>query len=420
MATPTADSYSAGSGSTTIFGGRVGLQPLPPQMLVSNGVWTWFSDSRAITHTVSGQQVTDIGYVTNNGSPGVTRVPHFNEGARTSFLLRNAMELDDHNNAVLLKRQDGRLLTAYCKHPEPTTIHRVRVSASEGSIASWGTEATPTATNPTYANLFYLSVPQLTCLIYRSGLTATMPGAMITSANGGDTWGAEEFLYQFAGQRPYPQYTSNGTNRIDVFTTQAHPSGLNTSVYHFYILFAADGSKTFHASNGASLGPAPVSVDAATLVYDGSSQRAWTWDITYGTDGHPRVMFQKRQSATDFRLMMSRWTGSAWTTPTQIAAMGSYIYVGQEDYTVGGCFDGNTPDRAYVSVESGGTSELQEYRTANNGATWTKHRDITTGSGTWNFRPWSPRGHDGRVAVLWCRGVYTSYLDYNMEIWGAG
>lgn len=415
--------YPAARGRGTPAGQGQGPAPVPPlaaQQLVADGVWTWFSGPQAITHLVGGGRVTDIGYITTNGSPGVTRVPHLSEASRSSFLLRNAMEADDHNNAALLKRQDGKLLAAYCKHPEPTNIHRVRIADAENSIGAWAAESTPTATNPTYSNLFYLSTPQKTALIFRSGLSGTMPQNMLLSSDGGSSWASEVSVFQYSGQRPYPQYTTNGIDRIDVITTEGHPSGMYTSVYHLYILFAADGSWTVHNSAGTNLGASPVSVAAATKVFEGDPKKAWTWDVTYGSDGHPRALFTKAESATDHRLMFARWTGSAWTTPVQIAAIGSYIYAEQADYSVGGCFDGNTPDRVYLGVESGGTSELQEYRTTDNGATWSKHRDITTGSGGWNFRPWSPRGHDGRIAVLWCRGAYTDYLNYNMAIWGAG
>lgn len=393
------------------------------QQLAADGIWTWFTDPRAVEHVVDGARVTDIGYITAAGSPAVTRVPHDNVAGRTSFTLRTAMQVDDHNNPAMLVRPDGTLMSAYCRHPDATADqHRIRISSAANSIAAWGAEANPAATDPSYANLARLSVPGRTYLNFRSGSSGTYPQKCLVSTDDGASWAAEETWFSYTNHRPYPKWATNGTNRIDVLTTEGHPSSMATSIYHFYVVVAADGTKTFYSSDGVSLGAGPIDPTSATRIYDGASGsgRSWTWDITYGSDGHPHVLFAKFVGTTDHRLMYARWTGSAWTTPVQVVAMGSRLYAGEVYYSAGACFDGNTPDRVFAAVESGGASDLAEYRSSDSGETWAKHRDITTGGGTWNIRPWSPRGHNGRIAVLWCRGGYTSFTSYATEIWGAG
>jgi hypothetical protein len=101
---------------------------------------------------------------------------------------------------------------------------------------------------------------------------------------------------------------------------------------------------------------------------------------------------------------------------------GGPLYAAEEFYTPGICFDGTTTDVVYLSKWVSGVTEIQEWHTADSGATWSKYRDITTGttSGLANFRPFSPKGHDGTLACLWCYGRYTDFNDWETAIMGVG
>jgi hypothetical protein len=256
-------------------------------------------------------------------------------------------------------------------------------------------------------------------LEFRSGSSTTRPRRRFASDDEGDTWGAVSDWVTKTGSRPYTKSCHNGINRIDFIISTSHPNEGASSLYHCYLLVTAGGVETFYKSDGTVIGSS-VEPESGTLVYDGSTLDGWQWDITYGSDGKPRVLFSKYVSTTDHRYMFSRWTGSAWTTPVEIVAGGSYLYAVEAYYSGGMCFDGADPDRVYASVQVSGQWEIQEYRTTDDGATWSKVRDITQGSSVKNCRPWSPRGHDGKLKVLWWRGTYTTFTNYSTAIWGAG
>lgn len=404
-----------------MFGGGLrsratSVQPLAPTELVSDGAWTWFNDPRAIYS----DGATYIGYITADGSPGVSKLDHAT-GQVSSFVLASGMEADDHDNPALFVRQDGKLLAAYSKH-SADNLSRVRVASVAGSVAAWEAEQTiDNGAEVCYANLHKLSDSAKLYFEFRSGFGAERPRKRWASANDGTSWDAAATWIGQTGQRPYTKSCSNGVDRIDFLITTGHPNEANSSVYHAYMRLDA-GVEKFYKSDGTLIGTSMTPADGS-MVYDYSvaSQDGWVFDIAYGSNGHPAALFTKYVSTTDHRYMFARWTGSAWTTPAQICAAGSYLYAAEENYSGGMCFDGNNTMRVFVSVKTGGAWEVQEYRSADDGATWAKHRDITTDGGTQkNCRPWSPRGHDARLAVLWWKGRYTTYTDYSTAIWGAG
>lgn len=400
-------------------GGRRGrsnapyVPPIAAQQIVADGVWTWYNEPRAIYHDGK----TYIGWVNSSGDVGVTEFTHATEAA-SSFTLRAAMGVDDHNNPALYMRSDGKLLAAYSKHNTDSTNRR-RLATNAGSTAAFDAEQTLTDTEVCYNNLSYLSVPGRLFNEYRSGASTTRPRKRFVSTDEGSTFGAGASWINNTGARPYTKSCTNGSNRIDFLITTGHPRDVASSLYHAYLLVDAEGVETFYTSGGTSIG-ASIAPSDGTTVYDGTTVDGWNWDITYGEDGHPRVLFAKFPSTTDHRYMFSRWTGTEWTTPVEICAAGTYLYLAEDNYSGGMCFDGVNPDHVYVSVQVSGQWEIQEWRTADRGATWSKHRDITTGSSVKNCRPWSPRSHDGRLAVLWWRGTYTTYTNYSTTIWGAG
>ena len=389
------------------------VAPLTAQSLVADGCWTWFNDARAIYADGS----TYIGWINASGDVGVTKFDHESESA-SSFTLKANLEIDDHDNPALYMRADSKLLAAYSKH-SGDSVTRVRVASTAGSVAAWGTEQSLTNSESVcYANLNKLSsIGKLDCE-FRSGIGAERPRKRWASTDDGSTWGAASTWISQAGQRPYTKSCSNGVDRIDFIVTTGHPNESASSVYHAYMQLDA-GVEKFYKSDGTLIGTSMGPSDGTT-VYDGSTVDGWVWDITYGADGHPRVLFARYPTTSDHRYMFARWTGSAWTTPVEIVAGGTYLYAAEANYSAGMCFDGNDPTRVYVSAQVSGQWEIQEWRTTDNGATWAKHRDITSGSAVKNCRPWSPRGHDGKIAVLWWRGTYTSYTNYSTAIWGAG
>lgn len=380
--------------------------------VVPDGCWTWFTDPRAVVH---GDDLY-IGWVDSVGTCGISK--HAKGVGSTHFSLSSiALEDDDHNNTAVHILQDGRILALYGKHNDSSGV-RYRISTNPYDISAWGAQVILAVTTPiTYFNPHYLSATGKTYMHYRSG--GSLGGTIDRNCRAfdGTTWDAERtwIAQPVNGAWPYIRSASNGVDRIDFLITDRHPIQGLSSVYHCYMKL--DGAtELFYKSDGTLIGAGPVTPPDCTLIYDGSTIRGWVWEITYGADGHPRVVFTRFPSTTDHRYMFSRWTGSAWTAPVEITTAGTYLYSGEPYYSGGIGFDGRDPNTVYLSKQVGSAWEVQAWKTTDDGATWALSTHVTTDSGVKNCRPWSPRSHGTHGDVLFWSGTYLSYTNYNTSI----
>ena len=258
--------------------------------------------------------------------------------------------------------------------------------------------------------------------------------------------------------RPYPRYFSNQQNRIDLIYTDGHPRDVNNSIYH---LFYQNGN--FRKSDGSvvkSMANLPLEHDTGergTVVYPYTSTawgpgkgpddwipsgRAWTWDIHYQADGKPVCAFQVQVDgvagpATDFKndriyYYYARWDGSQWRKKF-IANAGRGLFSSEDDYGGGMCIDPENPNVVYISSNVANPFDLSTlspalnpnneiyeiYRgtTGDGGATWSWEA-ITSGSDASNMRPFVPDDHGRATAVVWFHGRYTTFLNYDCNIYG--
>lgn len=384
-------------------------------MVTEDGIWTWFTEPRAVFYNGAYY----VGWINSVGDAGITKVVSAT-GVRTHFTLKVNLQLDDHNNPAVYIRPDGRIMCFYGMHNDAAGI-RYRTTTNPEDISAWGAEQVHApATLPTcYSNPRYLSAAGRLFYHYRAGNSdSNRPHSIISTANNGATWTAELKLFDSgATARPYVKSTTNGVDRIDFFLTNCHPSEGVASAYHCYALWDAGTSALrYYTSAGVELTTFPINPSSLTLIKSGSPHDNWVWDITYSADGHPRVLYTRFNGSADHRYEFSRWTGSSWTTPVEVCAGGTFLYSGEAYYSGGMCFDGNNANVVYVSRQVSGQWEIQEYRTANDGATWALERSITSGSSVRNARPYSPRGHDNKLGVLWWSGTYTTYINYDTSI----
>lgn len=384
--------------------------------IAADGAWSWFSRPLAIERNGA----LYVGYITGDGSVSVSK--RTLSGTTTSFVLAAALEIDDHNPAALCFLPDGRLLAAYGKHDGDSVV-RYRVSTSAEDISAWDAEQTfSSSAVTTYANPRYLSVPNRVYLHYRSGGGGgTAPMKMRHSADL-STWATEQTIIQRTSRRPYVVSRGNGVNRIDLVYTDSHPNEDSAcNIYHCYMLAASDGSQTWHQSDGTAIGAPPFAPSAGTLIYDGSSVKGWVWDIQLDSSGNPHVLFATFPSSTDHRLNYARWTGSAWTTATQIVAMGQYLYGSEIYYSGGGAFHPRTVSKVFASRQIGATAawQITEYGTTDSGATWASRGDKVTSPTNRNARPMTVLDSTGYADVMWWQGTYTSYVNYSTRILAA-
>ncbi|HYC00359.1 MAG TPA: BNR-4 repeat-containing protein [Candidatus Limnocylindrales bacterium] len=389
------------------------VNPLAPFQVIADGNGTIGSGPSVVYRNGA----TYFGWVNSSGDVGITKYVHATQ-ALTSFTLAAAFEVNGHDNATISILPDGRIMCLYCKHND-TGEMRMRISTSAYDISAWSPQTTVDVLNSgggmAYNLTFQLSVTGKTYMLYRAGSWAQRMRATVD----GSTWDTDRVVISNGSQRPYPQVYSDGVSRVDFVFSTGNPAQVANSLYHGYMISDAGGTETYYKSDGTLIGAAPLTPANATLVYDGTSQDGWAWDIATGPDGHPWVLWVKYVTpGTDHRHMFSRWTGLAWVH-TEITPSGGSIDT--QTYSDGqACFDGNDPTKAYLSKRVGSWNEIQLWETSDSGATWSKTADITSGSSVHAFTPRSPEGHAGDLTVSWYSGTQVDYLDYDTAIRAAG
>lgn len=399
-----------------------------PQVIVENGAWTWFNDERAIV--AAGRLF--VGYVDTAGFSSATVVRLEDEGAQQHqhHRLGSFLEVDDHNNAAFVELEDGRVLAVFAPHHTQPYWYWRRAEVAGDSVV-WSSErrTEDLGAMATYSNLFRLEEED--GRIYNFFRATNFDPTFMTSDDGGETWSPpQHFIVSGDGDtRPYVKYASNQMGRIDLVYTQAHPRDADNDVYHVYYddgyLYRSDGTRIQPLPGTGGAGP--MQVDAGTKIYDAdTSGRAWVWDLEYAGDGTLITTYIAARDSTvgnDLRYRYARWDDDAreWREQ-EIAYAGTRLYDGENHYAGGIALDPADPSTLYTSSDvhpaTGDTTEhYQLYRgaTSDGGATWS-WTTLTPDAIQDNIRPFVPRG--GRRVVLWLRGRYTAYQDYDTDIMG--
>ncbi len=404
-------------------------------MLVSdNAGWSWFQDERAVVDpTTANVLIGTIGSGSGSGGAsraGVVDVNSFNLATRR--VVRTPIGViagDDHNTPALLVRPDGRYLAVFNDH-NADKLTRYSISTAPGDPTSW--QEQPSFANPatvTYANTFFLAAEGK---IYDFNRSVGYDPNYLVSSDLGASWAHGGQLLRdpadSATGRPYVKYVANGTDRVDFITTETHPRDHDTGVYHGYMragaLFKSDGSFV------AALGRAPPADAFTPLLLPGQvvngrpRNRAWTTDLALDSDGNPVALFTSRveDSITDHRLYYGRSFAGAWSVH-EMAVAGAGLYWPETDYTGLGAIDPRDPNTVYIASDIDPRSaaalpfhEVFQGVTINSGRSWT-WTPITERSTVDNLRPIALAWPGGR-AVLWMRGAYSSYTDYDTAIVG--
>lgn len=408
-----------------------------PIVFNNNGVWCWFQDERAIVHN----NKLMIGSVSNTGSIEVVQYDIVAGGSPVLAVLHANLQVDDHAAPAFLALPDDRILAVYAKHGNDAYM-RYRISTHPNDAASWGAEQIYTAgAGVTYSNVYRLSTENAgSGRIYNFYRGENYNPNFVTSDNNGQTWtyglpgvttdGRLIAIGTGGTTRPYVKYTSNNVDKIHFITTEAHPRNYDNSIYYGYLyqgsLYKADGTWLHDTASG---GIAPQSLEK---IYQGGADHvAWTTDIDLDANGHPYFAFsvQMNQDMNDLRYWYARWDGAQWTV-NEIAYAGSALYSAESDYTGLVALDPSDPNVLYISADvhpvtgnplisaADGKRHYEIFRgtTTDRGVTW-RWEYITRNSTQDNIRPIIPQW-DGGTILLWMRGRYTTYIDYDMQIVG--
>lgn len=413
------------------------IQELKPESreagkeVAPSGAWTWFNDPRAIVR----DGILYAGYVRGDGAVCVNAWD-MALGKGTESVLSSWRERDDHDNIGFLEMEDGRLAAFYSTHgTQQMMFMRYALVKTPKSIEDWGEEiAVDWSEKKFRGGVCYNNPFQLKNepgRIYNFIRGANWNPTLLLSEDSGESWQEPIHLLNHR-DRPYTKFASNGRDRIDILYTDGHPRTVNNSVYHLAI---RDGAVV--RSDGQPLGAlgrmSAIPTQAGSVVYKFGSVypgkkgktdgRPWIWDIAYDGAGSPVVLHTVKVRDGDIRYFYARWDeGSKKWNSSEIARAGAQLYRGEDDYVGGATFDCEHPGRVYISSEfnpiTGARSAHREiYRgeSADGGRSWYWSAVSEYSRGD-NLRPYVPRKHGQSECLLWFRGNYMAYQNFETSI----
>ena len=223
---------------------------------------------------------------------------------------------------------------------------------------------------------------------------------------------------------------TDGVGRIHFITTDQHPHEFPNSVYHGIIdngrLLDSDGRIVDADLTDADAVPPE---ELTTILAGDPTQRGWTIDVQVDDRGHPYAVFSvhapPRPGTATSSLASTASSGqfTQWHTPVARSSPDQPRYTGLV------ALDPHDPRRAVISTDAHPATgrplvsdsdrrrhhELFAGITHDGGVHWT-WTPITSNSTVDNIRPIVPIWESEHLAVLWLRGVYTTYVDYDLDV----
>lgn len=394
--------------------------PAPELRSLGAGGWCWFADPRGVHHRGRYSR-TYVGWLDREGDVKIASYDHTSK-VRTTVVLHWRLGQDDHNNPSLHVRPDGRVMVFYSEHNGPKMYYRT--SRNPEDVTSWGGERSmPTNTRKestgsvrgnNYPNPIWLPAERRLWLFWRGG--STWP-TFASTVNGGGTWTRARDLIRSPHHRPYLKAAVSNNDRIHFAFTRGHPSRGNREIY--YVRYKGG---SFYRANGRRIGSMsslPLELNEVDKVHGATRETTWIHDVAADSSGRPIVVYASFASPRKHYYWYARWTGAKWVRYRFAAAGGTIADNGAEPWYSGGItLDHENPSVVYLSREVSGMHEVETWRTSNGGSRWTR-TPVTSGSSVENVRPISPRGlraFDTDMSVLFMRGNYRHYVDYETDI----
>ena len=452
------------------------MKTLVDDLVQENGGWCWFQDPRLIVD----QHETQILFATVanvdgphgasvDGNIDVNRFDLRSEESSHVTLgnIPTRGRGDDHNVAALWQRPDGRFLAKYTGHnygkgyngnPKGTDTHLdhfYRISVHPHDATEWGPEqvfrwpsndANGKSNAVTYANLHYLSEEGgEKGRLYNIGRASGQRWQIATSDDWGETWTYRgRITTPPEGGRGYSQgymkFSDNGKDRIDFFTTEAHPRDYNNGLYHGYL----QNGKS-HRTDGTIVdekvcsegGPVPEQFTPVFLPQTqkpGCYHTAWAIELSRTEAGNLVGLFQTRfgdvngplhkkkpMPGTSYhRLFFAELVEGRWKT-TELAKLGAGLLDSEEDYTGLGVIDRKDGNTLYIStpIDPRNDPRLPHHElfkgVRNTEDDW-EWSEVTSDSEADNLRPQLAHLPDGTRRLFWVHGTYEHQTHYSTGI----
>jgi hypothetical protein len=236
-------------------------------------------------------------------------------------------------------------------------------------------------------------------------------------------------------------YCSDGDDSIHFIATEDHPRAYDNSLYHGVFrngaVYSSDGRKLGMLSELQGISPV-----ALTKVYAGSSDRiAWPIELRLDFRGRPIALFSTRNNdrwkrrkpgfgGYDHRYLIGHFDGNRWKV-RELCYAGSRLYAGEEDYTGLAALDPTDPRIVIVSSNvdpvsgrplQSATDGLQHWElfigSVDDGTQDIRWTTLTKNSDRDNIRPLIVSVGTTHSLLLWMRGKYKSFRDFDTDIVG--
>ncbi|MEM6685219.1 MAG: BNR-4 repeat-containing protein [Bacteroidota bacterium] len=405
------------------------------QSMTFNGVWSWFSDPRAV-YFEGKHKRTYAGWIDNYGDVHIGFYDHETKQIASKVIYDN-LEIDDHDNPTILVDDEGRLLVFFNTHLQEARPLYMRTSTQPEDISEWSpvqelflNDTTKyrnaSVLHHTYTNPVRLSQEDGNIYLFWRG-TFLKPSYAVSSDNG-KTWSKGKILFmpdETTNQKaPYTKVYSDGVSKIHFTFTDGHPTkeaknGLYYMYYENGAFYKANGQKIKEVSQ------LPVLQSELDVIFESDTVKSWNWDIAQDADGHPIVTYAKFPDEDTHIYAYATFTNNQWKSYDIINAGGWFpktrknTQEPEPHYAGGIVIDHETPNTVYLSVKRDSVFEIEQWTTNNRGKSW-KVQQITKNSTKDNVRPFAVRGaqKDNPLQVLWLQN--TNYIYYAHDTRGKG
>jgi len=316
-------------------------------------------------------------------APAIARYDHAGKRFSGPLILGSNPDGDAHRNPTLCIEESGHLYVFYGAHGHPTRVLR---SLAPLDITAWETRAEIPQT--TYPQPWLLQPGELFVTYRGGGAREGTPWRFRHSRDGGRTWteGRDLAFFQncaiygvsIAATGDYPRRVHFAWSRLGGGSPEEIASKhLWARRYNVYYAYSDDGGHTWRRSDG-SVYDLPIDEASAEKIYDCGQRGVWLKDIQLDRQGNPCILFIDAEVSTyegDWKI--ARLAGGTWSF-SKIASSdhmyddGGLAVLSENEFRV------YAPTTAVQAHEDGG--EIEAYRSADRGRTWTHIQSLTSGS----------------------------------------
>lgn len=397
------------------------------QSMTFNGIWSWFSDPRAV-YFEGKHKRTYAGWIDNYGDVHIGFYDHETKEIQSQIIYDN-LEIDDHDNPSILFDDSGRLLVFFNTHLQDKRPLLMRTSQQPEDISAWNPikelnlndeKKYPNAQilRHTYTNPVQLSKEGGNIYLFWRGMD--MKPSYSVSSDNGETWSKGEILFQPDELQtikvPYTKVYSDGISKIHFVFTDGHPD--QEKKVGLYYMYYENGS--FYKANGSKIKDSnqlPVLQSEMDVIYESNTIKSWNWDLAQDRNGDPIVTFVKFPNKETHIYSYATFQNNQWKSYDLVDAGGWFpetrngTLEAAPHYAGGIVIDHENPNTVYLSVKRNNIFEIEKWTTENHGKSW-KVDKITENSTKNNIRPFAVRGakEGNPLQVIWLQN--TKYIYY--------